>query len=464
MKALLILFVIAIILLFAGLAKKRSLMQPLALIGTLLALASVGLDLFAGDTTGWNDMFASMMRFDGYALAYSGVALLTTSLLLGLSGWGFRDLKETLGDHYGLILFSLCGALCMFSFTNMVMLFLGIEILSIPLYVLAGSRRDDLSSNEAALKYFLMGAFATGILLFGITLVYGATASFQLDAIARAVGDTSRPTGMLNTGILLIVIGLSFKVSAVPFHFWAPDVYTGSPNMVTTFMATVVKTAGFAAFYRLFSSAFAGAYEFWSISISVIAALTMTLANVTAIFQLDFKRMMAYSSISHAGYLLLGILAIGGAQNAGGAMLLYVLTYSIATVCAFGCYMLVAETNADGSFSAFNGLGKKAPFVALVMAIAMLSLAGIPPMAGFFGKYFLFTAAFEKYPWLVVLAVINSAISIYYYFKVIIAMYFAKEENTYTAELPVGIRWVVVAGLVMIAVLTMLPGSITGLI
>lgn len=459
MTALLILFTTAIAVLFSGLTGNRKAVHAIALIGSLLALGSVFADPFAK----WNDLYASMFRFDTYALAFSGVAILTTALIIGLSGWGFRNLHDTLGDNYGLILFSVCGALVMFSFTNMVMLFLGIEILSIPLYVLAGSRREDLSGNEAALKYFLMGSFTTGILLFGMALVYGATASFDLGAIASAISDGRHSAGMLNTGILLILIGLSFKVSAVPFHFWTPDVYQGSPNLVTTFMATVVKTAGFAAFYRLFSMAFPGAESFWSVPVAVVAALTMTLANVTAIFQTDFKRMMAYSSISHAGYLLLAVLAIG-AEGGDKALLFYTLTYSLATVCAFGAYMVVAEQNGDGSFSAFNGLSKKQPLLAAVLAISMLTLAGIPPTAGFFGKYFLFTAAFAKYPWLVVLAVINSAISIYYYFKIIIAMYFSHEENAYTVSLPVGIRWAVLAGLLLIALLTVVPGSVYALI
>ena len=459
MTALLILFFTAIAVLFAGLTGKRGLLQPIALIGSLLALGGV----VAGPPAGWNDLYPSMFLFDSYALAFSGVAIVATALIIGLSGWGFRNLHETLGDNYGLLLFSLCGALVMFSFTNMVMLFLGIEILSIPLYVLAGSRRDDLASNEAALKYFLMGAFTTGILLFGMALVYGASGSFDLGLIASAISDGRHSAGMLNAGILLIIVGLSFKISAVPFHFWAPDVYQGSPTLVTTFMATVVKTAGFAAFYRLFSMAFPGAESFWSVPVAVVAALTMTLANVTALFQTDFKRMMAYSSISHAGYLLLAVLAIG---VAGGdrALLFYSLTYSLATICAFGAYMLVAEQNGDGSFSAFNGLAKKQPLLAAVLAIAMLSLAGIPPMAGFFGKYFLFTAAFAKYPWLVVLAVINSAISIYYYFKIIIAMYFTREENAYGVSVSAGVRWAVLAGLLLIALLTVIPGSVYTLI
>lgn len=458
MTALLILFFTALAALFAGLSKNRSLLQPITLIGSLLALGSVVVA-----PAGWNDMYPTMFVFDGFALAFSGVAILSTSLILGLSGWGFRKLHDTLGDNYGLILFSLCGALCMFSFTNMVMLFLGIEILSIPLYVLAGSRRDDLASNEAALKYFLMGAFATGILLFGITLVYGATTSFDLVTISRAIEAGSVSPWMLNVGILLIVVGLSFKVSAVPFHFWAPDVYTGSPNLITTFMATVVKTAGFAAFYRLFSMAFGPAIEVWSVPIAMVAALTMTLANTTALFQTDFKRMMAYSSISHAGYLLLAVLAIG-TTGADRALMFYLLSYSIATICAFGAYMVVAEEKGDGSFAAFNGLSKHSPFLAAVLALSMLSLAGIPPLAGFFGKYFLFTAVFAKYPWLVVLAVINSAISIYYYFKIIVAAYFTKSTHEATGNdaivVPAGIRWAVLVGLLLIVLMTIMPGSV----
>ncbi len=461
MKSLLILFLVALVMLFAGLFKKREWLQPIALIGALGALAAAILDMTS--TAGWNSMYAGMLVFDQYALAFTAITLVTLTLLLGLSGWGFRQLDDTLGDNYGLIFFSVCGALCMFSFTNITMLFLGIEILSIPLYVLAGSKRNDLASNEAALKYFLMGAFATGILLFGVALVYGSTATFDLQGIAAAVTRGAGENMMLKVGILMILVGLCFKVSAAPFHFWAPDVYTGSPNLVTAFMATIVKTAGFAAFYRLFSIAFVDMAGFWSAAIVMVAGLTMTLANLTAIFQTDFKRMMAYSSISHAGYLLLAVL-VAGQPGAAGAILLYLLTYSVATVCAFAAYMAVAEQNLDGSFNAFNGMGKKQPLLAVVMVIAMLSLAGIPPLAGFFGKYFLFTAAFAKYPWLVVLAVINSAISIFYYFKIIIAMYFSKEENAYGVSVPPAFRWVMLGGLVLIALLTILPDNIYQLV
>ena len=461
MASLLILFVTAVVALFAGLFKKREALQPLSLLGLALALGMAVYEINVESAL--NSRYISMLHFDTYALAFTAVALVATMLVFGLGRWGFRELSETLGDNYGLFMFSLCGALCLFSFTNMVMLFLGIEILSIPLYVLAGSRRDDLKSNEAALKYFLMGAFATGILLFGIALVYGATASFDLRQIQAIISENGHSPQMLSVGIMLILIGLCFKISAVPFHFWAPDVYSGSPTMVTAFMATVVKTAGFAAFYRLFSIAFIDAGEFWKVTVAIVAALTMTLANTTAIFQNNFKRMMAYSSISHAGYLLLAILAVGQ-PGAAGSILFYTLVYSVATICAFGCFLLVSEQNQDETFSAFNGLSKKQPLIASVMALSMITLAGIPPAAGFFGKYFLFSVAFEDHTWLIVLAVINSAISIYYYFKVIIAMYFSKEENAYVVVIPRSIRLTLAVGLVLIALLTVMPASVFNLL
>jgi NADH-quinone oxidoreductase subunit N len=345
----------------------------------------------------------------------------------------------------------------MFSSTNLVMLFLGIEILSLPLYVLAGSRRDDLASNEAALKYFLMGSFATGILLFGIALVYGSTASFDFSAIGTAAAQSAGSSNMLRVGILLIVFGLSFKVSAAPFHFWAPDVYTGSPNLITAFMATVVKTAGFAAFFTLFATAFAPVASVWTLPVSIIAGLTMTLANTTALFQDNFKRMMAYSSIAHAGYLLLAILSVDNA-GADRALMFYLLSYSIATICAFAVFIVVAEQKGDDTFAAFNGLGKSHPFLALVLTVSVLSLAGVPPFPGFFGKYYLFTAVFDSYPALVVLAVINSAISIYYYFKVIIAAWFQKgSENEAALAVPAGIRVTISVALILTAVLSAAP-------
>ncbi|MEZ4894557.1 MAG: NADH-quinone oxidoreductase subunit N [Saprospiraceae bacterium] len=463
MTALLILFFTALVTLFAGLSKSKTALQPIVLTGCALAIGSLAFDLYdyQGSLQRWADL-SNMLRFDSFSLSFGLVSVISSFLIIALSGYAFRDLNQSLGDNYGLILFSICGALCMLSFTNIVMLFLGIEILSIPLYVLAGSRRSQPKGNEAALKYFLMGAFATGILLFGITLVYGNTASFDLASISRSIENGVSSPIMLHVGIALIMIGLSFKVSAAPFHFWAPDVYTGSPSLVTSFMATVVKTAGFAAFFRLFSTAFASVESTWSFPLAIIAALTMTLANTTALFQSNFKRLMAYSSVAHAGYLLLAILAIDNA-GAGNALMFYLLTYSIATICAFGVFILVSGQKRDNSIEAFNGLGKTNPFLAAVVSVSLLSLAGIPPLAGFFGKYFLFTVVFEKYPWLVTLAVINSAISIYYYFKIIAAAYFTKAETELENEKVVvstGVRWAAIIGLVLMIMLTIMPGSV----
>ncbi len=460
MLILVVVFLTALVILFAGLWQARRLLRVVRFVGPAAALGFTAWFLYAGAP--WPDRYAQMFRFDDFALAFSGAALLSTLLLFGFTRWGFREWSETIGDRYALLLFSLCGALCLFSFTNLVMLFLGIEILSIPLYVLAGSRRGDLRSNEAALKYFLMGAFATGVLLFGIALVYGAVRSFDLAQIHSVIVANGHSPQMLSVGILLILVGLSFKVSAAPFHFWAPDVYTGSPTVITAFMATVVKTAAFAAFYRLFSTAFGQAGAFWEAAVVVVAVLTMVIANTTALFQSNFKRMMAYSSVAHAGFLMLSLLAIDRPDTAG-ALLLYMLGYSVATICAFACFLIVSEQNQDETFAAFRGLGKKQPLVSAAMAVSMLSLAGIPPTAGFWGKYFLFAAAFERYPWLVVLAVIASAVSVAYYFRVITAMYFDSRESTYEVHLPWGFKAAMAIGLGLIGLLALVPGGVLGL-
>jgi len=294
---------------------------------------------------------------------------------------------------------------------------------------LAGIKKNDFASNEAALKYFLMGAFSTGFLLFGIALIYGTTGSFNLEAIRDWV--VAHPRGvdpMLGTGIMLIIVGLCFKVGAAPFHFWTPDVYEGSPTLITAFMSTVVKTAGFAAFLRLFAECFAPMADFWMPALLIITILTLFIGNITALYQQSFKRMLAFSSISHAGYLLFAIVAIGA--SSASSVFLYATAYSIASIIAFAALILVQQQSGSDNFESFNGLAKKNPFLALVLTISMLSLAGIPLTAGFMGKFFMFSTALSHYQvWLVVLAVVNAIISIFYYFRVIIAMYFRTAET-----------------------------------
>ncbi|MDZ4682379.1 MAG: NADH-quinone oxidoreductase subunit N [Saprospiraceae bacterium] len=459
MKALIILALTGVFTLFAGLnASKRSVVQVIAATGLGLALVATIWDRF------WAAPFSigNMLTFDHYALAFGSVAILITLLIVLLGRSGYQGDSENFGDFKALLVFSLCGALCLFSFDNLIMLFLGIEILSIPLYVLAGIRKNYPASNEAALKYFFMGAFATGILLFGITLIYGASASFSLSEISKIASSGNQLPGMLKVGILMVLIGLSFKVAAAPFHFWSPDVYEGSPNLVTLFMATVVKMAGFGAFFRLFDLSFAQISGVWAPTLAVMALLTMSIGNLTALFQTGFKRMLAYSSIAHAGYLLLGILAC--TRYGGGALLLYTLAYAVATVCAFTVFILVAQEKPEETtgMDAFRGLGRRQPLAAFAMTLAMLSMAGIPPLAGFFGKYFLFAQAFPDYFWLVIAAVVNSAISIVYYFRVITEMYFKPSDGVEAAPLtlPLAYRFVLVAAILILFAISILPGLI----
>jgi NADH-quinone oxidoreductase subunit N len=310
------------------------------------------------------------------------------------------------------------------------MLFVGLEILSVAMYVLTGSDKRNLRSNEAAIKYFLMGSFATGILLFGITLVYGATKSFYLANIALAITQTA-PESMpvfLYIGVILILVGLLFKVSAAPFHFWTPDVYDGAPTIFTMFMSTVVKTAGFAALYHIMGGMFGGIYTKWVLVVYFVSMLTLVIGNITAVYQQSVKRMLAFSSISHAGYMLLTVCAKQTSTTSN--ILYYSLAYTLATLTAFAVFKIVSEyqtgrNEKPENFSSFNGLAKNNPELAFTFTIALLSLAGIPLTAGFWGKFFVFTDVFNRnilYP--VVIAILMSAIGIYYYFKGIIASYF----------------------------------------
>ena len=341
---------------------------------------------------------------------------------------GFFKEESSQTDHYALILFALVGALLMVSYTNMTMLFLGIEILSIPMYILAGSKKDDLSSNEAAFKYLIMGAFATGFLLFGITLIYGSTGSFDLTEIQNAVSVPGKVPGIFYTGVLLMLVGMAFKVSAAPFHFWAPDVYQGAPTMMTAFMATIVKTAAMAAFLRLFDTTFVRVSGTWTEVLWVMAALTLLVGNITAVFQTSTKRMLAYSSVAHAGYMLLALISANVYSSPG--ILFYTLAYSIGSIATFCIVSVVVNARGDDGIHSFNGLAKTNPLLAGIMTIALLSLAGIPPTAGFFAKYYIFTSAFMAgNVGLVLIAIVASLIGVYYYFRIIIAMYFKEGKH-----------------------------------
>lgn len=426
MNALIALSVIAIVVLYLGVYHAKNMLLPVTFFGLLTALALSIAEWNANE----QPIFSGMMEFDNFAVAFSGICIFTTALIVLISKDYFEKISEHVAEYYALILFSLAGIIVMVSFNNLAMLFIGIEIMSVSMYILAGIRKRDFASNEAALKYFLMGAFSTGFLLFGITLLYGATASFDLKEIRQYIIENPQGvSAVFYSGVILMIIGLCFKVGVAPFHFWAPDVYEGSPTLITAFMSTVVKTAAIAAFLRLFSVALAPLQDFWMPALLVITIITLFIGNITALYQTSFKRMLAYSSISHAGYLLFAIVALG--TNSANAVFVYATAYSVASVIAFAALILVKRKVGSDHFDSFNGLAKTNPFIAFTLTIAMLSLAGIPLTAGFIGKFMMFSSALSEYKvTLVVLAMVNAVIGIFYYLRVVVAMYFKDSQRT----------------------------------
>ena len=368
------------------------------------------------------------------------------------------------GEYYALILFCTVGMILLASSTDMIMIFLGIEIVSICLYVLAGIRRDDIRSNEAALKYFMLGAFATGFLLYGMTLVYGSTGSTNLFKIAEVVQNPAAQSNpLLLMGLVLLIIGFGFKVAAVPFHMWAPDVYQGAPTPVTAFMAVGPKAAAFAAFFRVFAEAFPELAPSWEILLSSVAVLSMFFGNLGAIMQTNIKRMLAFSSISHAGYILMAVIS----KNSLGSssLLFYMLSYTFMTFGIFGIIIILGRKGEENQeMKDYSGLAYKHPVLALSMTIFLLSLGGLPPFAGFIAKFYIFSAAIQEgLITLVIIAVLNSAISFYYYLKVIIFMYMKEQEAEFNISLTPLTLFVVFIGVITTVSLGIFPGSIIAL-
>jgi NADH-quinone oxidoreductase subunit N len=416
MNALYVICGLGVVALVAEITSLRKWLTPVMMTGLAAAAILVIFDWGTEAT-----YFSGMVVVDRFSLAFIGLISVVSLIWLWMFGEYFNDVHQT--DKTALVLFAVAGAAIMVSFNNMAMLFLGIEILSISLYTLAGSRKGSLFSNEASFKYFLMGSFATGFLMMGIALVYGATGSFQIDVISDfiLINKQSLPA-FFTAGVILMFIGLAFKISAVPFHFWAPDVYGGSPTSITAFMSTVVKVAAIGAFFRVFSFAFADIESSWLIIIEVVCFLTLVIANITAVYQNDAKRMLAYSSVGHVGYILLGFLAAPATSSS--VVFYYLVAYAVSSLGAFAIFRVIEHEQNSLSIEGFNGLFKRNPFIAVAMTVALLSLAGIPPLPGFFGKYMVFALAVEKgFIGLVCVAVVTSLIGAYYYFKIIIAMF-----------------------------------------
>jgi NADH-quinone oxidoreductase subunit N len=457
MKGLFIISGLGVLAMIAEIFKVKKFLLPLTLIGILGA--------YVANFMEWNSglsipAFDNMIAFDKVGIAFSGV-ILATAFFWFIMANDYFDNETNLVDHMSLVLFAITGALMLTAFKNMTTLFLGVEIMSIPLYVLAASQKKNLSSNEAGFKYLIMGSFASGFLLFGIALVYGATGSFDIMEIRSKISATQGDMPMFfYAGVLMLLVAMCFKVSAAPFHFWAPDVYQGSPTVITALMSTIVKTAAFAAILRLFLICFHDVSGSWSQVLAVIIAISLVVANFSAAVQTNVKRMLAYSSISHAAFMLMVILANLRSNATLGALLYYSLAYSVGSIAAFGVLYNVTK-NGDETFESFNGLGKRNPLMAACMVIAMLSLAGIPITAGFFAKYFVFTNMIgTEYKWLLILAILTSAVGVYYYFKVIIAMYFKSSAQTEPVPFELSGKLVVI----LTSLITLALGAVPGFV
>jgi NADH-quinone oxidoreductase subunit N len=456
MSAIILSAIWGVVMMFAGIfLKKVSSSKYWAIAGLIIILVAnklefLGYTLFNIDTRG-------MMQFDNFGLLFNSIALGCTLLYFLLNGRDIEKVGKNVSEYFALIFFVLCGVAIASSYKTLLMLFLGIEIMSIPLYILTGSDKSNLRSNEASLKYFLMGAFSTGIMLMGIAFLYGGNnlGTFNIDSLQ--LGNGNLPV-MIAVGLVLMIVAMSFKVSAAPFHFWTPDVYDGAPTVFTSFMATIVKIAGFVAFIRLFKISFSTVQLQWQILIVLITAATLLIGNLTAVFQQSVKRMLAYSSIAQAGFMMLALFALNDTSREG--LLLYALAYSLASI---GMFAIVVRMN-DYTIDGFNGLSKQQPLLAFTATIFLLSLTGIPLTAGFTSKFYMLMAAVKNghQMWLVIFAVLCAAVSAYYYFKVIQAMYFkeAGVETNHQMDVTPAFKWLLVFTAALIVIFGIVPGLV----
>ncbi len=367
--------------------------------------------------------FFGMITIDAFAIVFKSIALLATAvvILMSLSYVEAQRIKH--GEYYSLILFATIGMMFLISGTDMVVLFIGLETIALSSYLLAGFNLERYESTESAMKYFVLGAFSTGFLLYGIVLLYGVTGSTNFMEIKQYFTSVETIPLPLWLGIGLLTIGLAFKIGAVPFHFWVPDVYEGAPTPITAFFSIGPKVASFAIFLRIVVDTLSSVHEQWTMLFWVLAAITMTIGNITAVFQTNIKRMLAYSSISQAGYLLVAVVA--GNELGYASIMFYLFVYIFMNLGAFTVVLLLNHKDKEYlQIKEYGGLAKSSPFLAFTMAIFMLSLAGIPPTAGFIGKFYIFSAAVKSgFIWLAIIGVINSLISVYYYMRITIMMY-----------------------------------------
>ena len=434
-----------------------------ALVGWVSAAGmALGLADLVGQWGGRAEGFGGMIVTDGFTIFFGSVFLVAGifTVLISIPYLHRSGLQH--GEYYALIVFATLGGLLMAQSTDLIMTFLGLETLSLAVYVLAGFARSRMESAESSLKYFLLGAFASGFLLYGIALCFGATGTTRLAGVAVAIREMGMATPLMSVAVLLLGIGFAFKVAAVPFHMWTPDVYEGAPISVTAYMAAVVKAAGFAAFARVFWMAFDPLSTQWAAVLGVSAVLTMTWGNVLAIQQRNIKRMLAYSSIAHAGYLLVAMVA--GGEGGRAALLFYFVPYALMNLGAFAVVSVMQRQKGGEAVLVedYAGLAARSPWVALAMTIFMFSLAGIPPTAGFMGKFYIFRAAVETgHMGLAIVGVLNSVISVYYYLRPVVAMYMleSRENPGVPSARPV-VHALLFVSIVVLLFVGVMPGGI----
>jgi NADH-quinone oxidoreductase subunit N len=422
-----------------------------------LGVSVLVLVLMLGISAPGTTVFSGMFFADTYTTFFRALFLIATALTVLISLRYLDDEASQQGEYYALLLFATVGMMMMAGGADLITIYLGLELMSLSTYVLAGFIRRDVTSTEAAVKYFLMGAFTSGILLYGLALIYGLTGTTNLEGVAQGLTAISLENPALILAVILLVAGFGFKVAAVPFHMWAPDAYEGAPTSVTAYMSAAVKAAAFAGLARVFVIALFPAAEHWQTLWWVTAVLTMILGNLVALAQTSLKRMLAYSSISHAGYVLIGVIAASKLKGIGlSSALFYVFVYTFTTMGTFSMIILLTHRGFRGDhITDFTGLGRSHPLQALIYVVFFLSLAGIPPTAGFVGKLVVFRAAIEAgYVVLAVVGVITSAIAAYYYFMVIKTMFIderttAPPEISTSRPLAVGLGVMVVGTLLL---------------
>jgi NADH-quinone oxidoreductase subunit N len=446
---------LGIISLLAEIFNGRKIIVPFTIVGLL---AILGYNISTSNP--YDSFYNNMIVVDKPSVAFTSLFIALTVFLIGLSHEFYKDRPTNISDFVSIKVFLLAGAVAMVSFGNLAMFFLGIEILSVALYILAASRRLDLRSNEAGMKYFLMGSFASGIILFGITLIYGATGSFDISVIYQFIHSTTYPMWYF-IGVAMLLIGMLFKIAAVPFHFWAPDVYEGAPALTTATMSTLAKVVAMTALFKLIGDLLPiKTYEFQMI-IVVVAALSMIVGNIMALRQNNVKRMFAFSGISHAGFMLTTLLLQNNALN---VLFYYAAAYTIAGLAFFAVVFYVTKEKKHETIDAFNGLGKSHPLLAVIMTTSLLSMAGIPILSGFFAKFFLLTELMQT-GWIVsvIIAIIASIISVGYYFRIILAMY-TKEGEGEMAKIPAVYLVVALLAFVGNVAIGLYPGALFDLL